>query len=241
MLVAELEIRHSRPVAPTRRVALGRLWLPTEPPPGFGGVLLAGVVAANVGALDDELFDELEVLLDHLERGARPSQPRLRHRFQTDVVGLDRSRHRLDRVGAALALDIDDHGAALPQVLGAVYAAGQLAGPARPPAFRLLRRATRWSGGVDDRLIEFLTGDEATSFRRRGMPTDERWALQVLGFTADGEPGRSEIQRRFRRLVRDAHPDHGAATEGAGQRILELTEAKRILIGRDDQLAPATP
>ena len=33
MLLAEIEIRHSRAVAPTRRVALGPYWLPTEPSP----------------------------------------------------------------------------------------------------------------------------------------------------------------------------------------------------------------
>ncbi|MDQ1376415.1 MAG: rRNA (guanine1516-N2)-methyltransferase, partial [Acidimicrobiaceae bacterium] len=51
MLLAELEIRHSRAIAPTRRVALGDLWLPTEPAPGFGGILLAGILAGYVNQL----------------------------------------------------------------------------------------------------------------------------------------------------------------------------------------------
>ena len=230
MLVAELEVRHSRAYSPTRRVALGRLWLPTDPPPGYGGLLLAGVVASKVAELDDETLDDLDVLVDKLERGVRLPQPRLRYRFQTDVHGLDRSRHKLEAVGDAVALEVDDHGPALPQALGAVYAAAQLTYAARPRVFRLLRRATRWSGGSDEGLIGFLSGDEATRFRRRGIPNDERWALQLLGFGPDSEPARSEVQRRFRELVRDAHPDHGGAAEVAGQRILELTEAKRILL-----------
>src|SRR5213078_837477 len=94
MLLAELEIRHSRAIAPTRRIALGALWLPTDPAPGFGGILLAAVVAATVGGLDDDSRDDLDVLIDDLERTRRIAQPRLRHRFQTDVVGLDRSHHR---------------------------------------------------------------------------------------------------------------------------------------------------
>lgn len=231
MLVAELELRHSRAIAPTRRLALGRLWLPTEPAPGFGGVLLAGVVGAAIGAIDDEeIVEGIDLLIDDLEHARHVAQPRLRYRFQTDVHGLDRSVHRLLNVGDAVELDIDGHGAALPNVLGAIYAAGRLSYRARPQVFRLLRRATRWDGPWDHRLIEFLTGDEAASFRRRSLPNDERWALQVLGFGADSEPGRGEIQRRFRVLVRDAHPDHGGDIEGAGQRILELTEAKRILL-----------
>jgi hypothetical protein len=231
MLLAELEVRHSRPYSPTRRVALGRLWLPTEPAPGWGGVLLAGIVAAGVSAIDDdETLDRLDALLDDLSHGRRIVQPRILHRFQRDIHGLDRSTHRLLGEGEHLELDIDGHGAVLPQILAALYAAGQLSYAVRGDVFRLLRRATRWTGGIDERLIEFLTGDEAGSFRRRGMPNDERWALQILGFAPESEPARSEIQKRFRSLVRDAHPDHGAETEGAGQRIQDLGEARRILL-----------
>lgn len=232
MLLAELEIRHSRAIAPTRRVALGRLWLPTDPAPGFGGVLLAGIVGAGVSALegDEEILDELDVLIEQLQSGARVVQPRVRHRFQADVHGLDRSLHKLEGEGEAVRLALDDHGAPLPQVLGAVYAASHLSRTVRGDVFRLIRRATRWTGGLDSRLIEFLTGDEAASFRRRGVPNDERWALQVLGFDANNEPSRRDIQQRFRQLIVDAHPDAGGHSEGAGQRILELTEARRILL-----------
>ncbi|MDQ1366158.1 MAG: hypothetical protein QOE57_2200, partial [Acidimicrobiaceae bacterium] len=137
MLLAELEIRHSRAIAPTRRVALGDLWLPTEPAPGFGGILLAGILAGYVNQLEDDLRDELDSLVDDLELGARIAQPRLRHRFQTDVVGLDRSHHRLVGVGESMALELDDHGAVLPQVLGAAYAASKLSYRVRGSVFRL--------------------------------------------------------------------------------------------------------
>lgn len=231
MLLAELEVRHSRPYAPTRRVALGSLWLPTDPSPGFGGLLLAGIVAAGVSALDDEdMFEKVDALLADLERGARIVQPRLLHRFQADTHGLDRSHHRLVGEGDILELDIDGHGAVLPQILGAMYAAGQLSYVVRSDVFRLLRRATRWTGGIDDKLISFLAGDEAGSFRRKGVPNDERWALKMLGFEPGSEPARGAIQRQFRNLIRNAHPDHGAETDGAGQRIQDLTEARRILL-----------
>lgn len=233
MLLAELEVRHSRPYAPTRRVALGRLYLPTEPSPGHGGLLLAGIVAAGVSALDDDdLLDRIDSLLGDLERGARIVQPRILHRFQVDTHGLDRSHHRLvgDASGDGMELEVDGHGAVLPQILGAVYAAGQLSYAVRGDVFRLLRRATRWTGAIDDRLIAFLAGDEAGSFRRRGLPNDERWALQVLGFDPGSEPARSAIQKQFRSLLRESHPDHGAEIEGAGQRIQDLTEARRILL-----------
>src|SRR3954468_16108565 len=234
MLLAELEVRHSRPYSPTRRIALGKLYLPTDPSPGHGGLLLAGIVAAGVSALDedDDLLDRVDDLLSDLEEGRRVVQPRILYRFQQDTHGLDRSHHRLlgDPDGNVRELEIDGRGAVLPQVLAAMYAAGQLSYSVRSDAFRLLRRATRWTGGIDHRLLAFLTGDEAGSFRRRGVPNDESWALKVLGFDAGTEPARSEIQKQFRQLLRDAHPDHGAETEGAGQRIQDLTEARRILL-----------
>ncbi|HEX9969281.1 MAG TPA: hypothetical protein VGB03_04010, partial [Acidimicrobiales bacterium] len=94
---------------------------------------------------------------------------------------------------------------------------------------RLLRRATRWEGGADDRLLRYLSSDEA-AYRPWRLHADESWALTVLGFAAGTEPARSDILRRFRSLVRDAHPDHGAEADDAGQRITDLAEAKRILL-----------
>jgi len=229
VLLAELEVRHSRAIAPTRRVALGELWLPTDPPPGAGGMLLAGVVAGLGGSLDDETRDGLERLIADLELGRRILQPRLRHRFQTDVVGLDRSRHKLVAFGESTRFDLDDHGAPVPQVLGAVYAVRTLAVEARPVVFDTIRRALRWDGPVGPELIEFLR--ERRHLPWRGVPTDARWALRVLGFGPEADaPGGEAVRRRFRSLVREVHPDHGAASEGAGQRILELTEARRILL-----------
>ena len=52
MLLAELEVWHSRPVTPTRRIALGNLVLPVDPVPGFGGLLIGAIVAAHLPALD---------------------------------------------------------------------------------------------------------------------------------------------------------------------------------------------
>ena len=228
MVLAEIEVRHSRAIAPTRRVALGELYLPTDPP-NYGGLLLAAILGAWAASLPDELRDGVDRLLWELEYAGRVAQPRLRHRFQTDVVGLDRSRHRLLDEGGDPVLELDDHGAPLPQILAAVYAAARLESKSRPAVFRLLRRATRWEGGPDAKLLQYLASDEA-AFRRPQSDRDEGWALRVLGFSTRSEPPRSDILRRFRTLIRDAHPDHGAEVEGAGERITELTEARRILL-----------
>ena len=51
MLLAELEVWHSRPVTPTRRVSLGHLVLPVDPTPGFGGLLLGAVTRGRLATL----------------------------------------------------------------------------------------------------------------------------------------------------------------------------------------------
>lgn len=231
MLLAELEIRHSRAVAPTRRVALGTQWLPTDPLPGYGGILLGGIVAVYLVQIDPELRAEFIDLIDDLEADRRISQPRLRHRFQTDVIGLDRSRHKLMGPGETVSFELDGHGLPVPQLLGAVYAAARVHPDARPAVFTAIRKAARWQGAVDGQFVTHLsdpTSAPPTSWRL--FPTDERWALQVLGFGPDIRPERDEVQKRFRTLLRESHPDHGAESEGAGLRILELTEARRILL-----------
>lgn len=229
VLLAELEIHHSRPIAPTRRVALGLQLLPVDPSPGFGGLLLAGIVAAHIESLDPDLHGELGRLLTDLEHGARIPQPRLRHRLQIDRVGLACSRHRLVGEGDAVAWELDDHGRPESQILGAAYAAGHLPRPARRGVMDALRVAMRWQGPVGPELAAHLAGRRMGDWSPAMVADPTAWALGVLGF-ADGVPDRVDVQRRFRTLLREAHPDHGGDREDAARRILDLTEARRLLL-----------
>ena len=88
MLLAEIEVFHSRPIAPTRRVALGNMLLPCDPGPGVGGVLLGAVAARFTPELDPDLIPDLVSLTHEVEAGRRIPQPRLRHRLQEDRIGL---------------------------------------------------------------------------------------------------------------------------------------------------------
>jgi hypothetical protein len=241
VVLAELEIFCSRPHAPTRRVALGESHLPCEPAPGFGGILLGGVVAAHVGALDPDLLPDLTHLTRELEAGRRVSQPRLRHRLQVDTIGLNSVRHRLVGEGERLAFDFDSHGAPAQHVLGAVYSAGLLDPATRRPVMATIRRAIAWAGPVGAELIASLSGMRAgTVLNRSALENPTAWALDLLGFTGQetarlapgAAPAAKDVLRRYREMLRDAHPDHGAAADGAAQRIAELTEARRILTGR---------
>lgn len=238
MILAELEVFHSRPIAPTRRVAIGRANLPVEPAPGFGGLLLGGIVAGHIDQLDPELFDDLHRLTLQLERGQRIPQPRLRHRFQTDRVGLTRSVHRLVGQGEDLEFEFELKGAAAQHILAAVYAAGALPPAARATALAVVRLAMRWAGPLDQGFVAHLSGlDRARTWSSGALGDPVRWAVGILGIdvAAAGpvaRPDRLVVQQRFRDLVREAHPDHGAATSGAADRIADLTEARRILLAR---------
>ena len=232
MILAELEVFHSRAIAPTRRVAIGDRDLPTTPAPGFGGILLGGIVAAHMDVLDPDLFDDLDRLTRQLEAGYSIPQPRLRHRLQTDRVGLQRSVHRLRGEGEELAFEIDDKGAPAHHILAAVYAAGELPIGARSRVMEAIRKAMRWTGTIDGSLVAHLSGlatHHEWSVDAHRDPVG--WALTVLELTAVApRPGRRAVQRQFRDLVRAAHPDHGGDRGEAAARLAELSEARRILL-----------
>ena len=78
--MAELEVWHSRPNTPTRRVALGHLVLPVDPPPGFGGLLLGAVVAAHVQAIDTDALPDLS----DVQVIVRTTYPELVHKSKRD-------------------------------------------------------------------------------------------------------------------------------------------------------------
>lgn len=230
VVLAELEIFHSRPVAPTRRVALGHRELPVEPAPGFGGVLLAGLVARFTPDLDVELADELVVLMRQLERGQRVPQPRLRHRFQKDLVGLTKRRQRLVGEHELLRFEFDDAGPPAPMVLGAVYAAGQLPLPARGPVMEVMRRSMRWRGPLGTAFIASVLGRHADAWTMSAVADPVAWARVTLGLATDEVAERELVQRQFRTLLREAHPDSGGDEDEAARRISELSEARRILL-----------
>ncbi|MGI8754897.1 MAG: hypothetical protein ACR2MB_03365 [Acidimicrobiales bacterium] len=231
MLLAELEVFHSRPIAPTRRVAIGVSVLPTSPAPGFGGLLLGGIVAGFVPEIDPDLLGDLTRLTHQVEAGQRIPQPRLRHRLQDDRVGLSRFRHQLVGTGEELVFELDQDESPEPNVLAAVYAAGRLAPEVRPAVFSALRRALRWQGALGADFVEFLSESKGSfGWSNLGGRDPVTWALGVLGMAVDVTAERKLVQQRFRELLRTAHPDHGGSVDGAAKRITDLTEARRILL-----------
>jgi hypothetical protein len=247
VLLAELLIRHTRRHMPTRRVALGSAYLPMTGS-GSGALLLGAVVTTRVDMLADEQREALPGLLHTAARGLEVPQIKLWYRLQTDTHGLDRSRHRVVDEGGHVIVELDMHGAGAPQVLGAVLAvsslpptprtAGLLAirdaidGRFRYPNRVLVRRLEQgiapeipWAPGV-----QWQQGAPETERRWEGVGSERRWALEVLGFGPITALAREEVNRRFRRLLRDAHPDSGGHREVAADRIAELSEARELLL-----------
>ena len=257
MLLAELEIFHSRPIAPTRRISVGKAWLPGPQDgsgPGFGSLLLGSVCARFGPGLTHDLLGEVVGVVHDLEQGRPVAQPRLRHRLQQDRVGLTRSRQRLfgsskgssskDSSGAdcsddggpieRLVCEFDGSRATPSQlVLGAAYAAGLAAPAVRSEALRAVRRGLAWRGEVGPALFSYLASGQSSSRPARAVADPVGWALEVLGFDREVEmPAQSAVRRGFREALRTAHPDLGAAGADAANRIAELSEARRILLTR---------
>jgi len=247
VILAELTVRHTRRHMPTRRVALGHSYLPTHGP-GHGPALLAAVVAEHVAELDEEQLDVLPRLLRDAELGLAVPRIALWYRMQTDLHGLDRSRHRLADEGGRLVVELDVHGAPTPQVLGAVLAAAAMGDTARRRALRAVHAAVAQPGVIPEpffvrRLVHGVLGErpplaaagplgphQSLDAAWVGVSSETRWAMETLGLRAGARVERGDVQRRFRRLLRLAHPDHGGAHDGAAERIAELTEAREMLL-----------
>jgi hypothetical protein len=230
MLLAEFEVFHNRPFAPTRRIALGRRNLPVDPPPGYGPILLGAIVAVAAEELDGEDRDAIRRLLGHIEHGHRVPQPQIRHRFQTDTHGLARTWAGLRAAGDSAELDVDGVGSPIQLTLACAYAAAQFGGEVRPRALDVLRRGLAWRGPIGPATFRHLTGDTDVKWAATAFADPRLWALDVLGL--DGAvAGEKEVRKRYRQLLRESHPDHGAATAEAADRIADLTEARKILLG----------
>ncbi len=265
MVMAELNVRHTRRHQPYRRVALDPGYLPTNGN-AYGAVLLGAVISEFVGGLDEEQQE----LLPRFVRDARKGDldvPRiaLRYRLQTDVHGLDRSRHRFLAEPGRVVIELDVHAHPVPQVIGALMAAAAMGPTSRAIAFRAIDAALVRPGVLPEgveirRLLQGVpggappppgkyspgtgagSGDGFDPEVWRNVPAERRWAMEVLGLHADTVVEHTDIQRRFRRLLRVAHPDQGGVSLGAAERIAELREARALLLdalGSSEAAAPA--
>jgi hypothetical protein len=249
MLLAELVIRHTRRHMPTRRVAPGSAYLPMSGANAPGSLLIGAVVHEFGVALDDDDRDDLAQLIRLAATGLDVPRIAVRHRLQRDTHGLDRSRHRVEQFGDRLVVELDTHGSPLPQLLGLVLAVSGLPQSARHTGLLVARQVLdgrnpfQRSGVFIRRLAEgvpydipwapgatWRPGAPAAEVAWEGIDSERRWAMEVLGIRAGTMLAKDDVNRRFRRLLRDAHPDTGAAGPGAAERIEELSDARELLL-----------
>lgn len=233
VVLAELELWHTRQRAPTRRLSLGNLIVPVDPPPGFGGILLGAVVARHIGDVDPDYTADLHRLVDQVAGGRRVVQPRLRHRFQVDRHGLARSCHRLVGNGEEIEFEFDTQGTPLAMVLGAIYAIERLDPEHRDGIAKSVRAGLRWRGPIGPSFIAHLAGSNAATISSLADP--RAWALELLGFPLGTTTlTRKEVTARFRQQMHVVHPDHGGASDRAAKAVGDLAEARRILLAAID-------
>jgi hypothetical protein len=229
MLLAELEIFHSRPIAPTRRISLGHVYLPVDPAPGFGGLLLGAILSVHIRDVDEDFHVDIQRLLNEVERGSRVVQPRLRHRFQVDRHGLTHSSHRLIGVGDTVEFELNSNGSPLQQVLGCIYVLERLDEETRKVLVPMMRKAFTWRGPIGPSFISYLAGSRTSAVSALADP--RAWALDILGFPGGTvKPSKREVMSRFRASMRDAHPDHGGDEKVASKVMVDISEARRILL-----------
>jgi hypothetical protein len=175
------------------------------------------------------MIPDVHRLISQVERGERIVQPRLRHRYQADRHGLGRSVHRLVNADNEVQFQFSETGAPLQHVLGAIYVLERLDGSVRKQLAPILLKAMTWRGPLNQIFVSYLTGSGSSTI---SALTDPRaWALEILGFPAGTiKPSKKEVQARFRDSLRDVHPDHGGDQVSAGRSIIDLGEARRVLL-----------
>ena len=201
MILAELNVRHTRRHMPTRRVALGDTYLPTSGQ-AYGAVLLGAVVSEFAPELDEEQLELVPRLLHDAREGISVPRIALRYRLQTDTHGLDRSRHRIVaerddfRARRAWSCELDRHGRADPQVIGAVSQRAALPPSGRSIALQAITAALR------EPRVPVGMRVRATAPRRSRPPPLP--------------PGCAALQRPARRRV-DRHPGRPPLGDGGAR------------------------
>ena len=127
---------------PTRRVALGDVYLPTAGL-AFGASLLAAVVSEHLLELDEDQQELVPKLLRDARKGLTVPRIAMRYRLQTDTHGLDRSRHRIvdETFGGdrrRVILELDKHSRPDPQLIGAIMAIATMPPGAREIGLRAI-------------------------------------------------------------------------------------------------------
>ena len=229
MLLAELEVWHSRPTTPTRRVALGHLVLPVDPSPGFGGLLLGAVVAKHLPDVDDELVPDIHRLLEpgRARRSRHPAPTASPLPGRPSRPGGQRAPPR----GRGRQRPVRPACPGQPAGAGAWAPSTRSNGSTRRHGATWCRCCTGRCGGaapIGPSFVANLAGSASTSLAAMADP--RAWALELLGFPlGTAKVSKKEITARYRDGLRRAHPDHGGDEAAASKAIPIWVRPRKIL------------
>ena len=231
MLLAELEIWHTRPVTPTRRVALGPPRAAHRSSAGAWAVCCWRRWSRPTCPTSTKTCSPISArLIDQVARGERIVQPRLQHRYQVDRHGLAVSVHQLNGDADNVTFDLHSMGRPLSQVLGAVYALERIELRRSRAASRPCCTA-RCAGAVRSGRRSSPTSAVSVAATWSVSPIREYGRSTLLGFPMDtGKVTKKEVMAHFR-----PKPARGASRprwrrRRAGDAIERLGEARRILL-----------
>lgn len=210
---AAITLWASRQAAPTRRVAVGDI----EGAHGDVRQLCIGIVGRFVPLLDPDARSEFAGLVRAL-----PHLPAtgLRHRFQTDRVGLRQLTHTFDVCHRARVVFDPASSEVYPSAhLWAVLHVAAGLRDAIAPGDLDGTVAAAIGGGGQGRGLLLERGRELSVAEACGV-----LGLPVGGFTA------KDLMGRYRELVRAVHPDAGGDPVVAADLLAELAAARDTLL-----------
>jgi len=131
--------------------------------------------------------------------------------------------------GDSVHFNFDTTGSPLAQVLGAMYSIERLEASARLALAPVMLKAMAWRGPLGASFVTYLAGSNSSSLAAMADP--RAWALELFGFPlGTAKVTKKEVMLRYREQLRVVHPDHGGNEAHAGQAIIDLGEARKILL-----------
>ena len=91
--------------------------------------------------------------------------------------------------------------------------------------------SSSWNGPAGPALIAHLAGSVGRGTTLSAFIDPVAWALEVLEFPPGTVgPSKREVLTQYRARLMTVHPDHGGDEISASKAIVDLAEARRILL-----------
>jgi hypothetical protein len=200
-----ITIWHSRLFSPTRRVAAHCTEDVFEPVKEIHWGSIRSLWGDCVAALTIEEKQTLVNILNDIKEGFFPAS-RLRHRIQTDHVGLSETKIVITKNDYQIH-SRSDAPSSTQILLGIIAAIKPL-----------------------DHDVRSLVADYFISCTKEDFSDSNVWACAVLGLQMGRRPTQAEIKKAFRSKMKLAHPDTRKNATNENHMVTQLVLAKKTLL-----------